>query len=151
VNEFLNRSVEPGRFVTAFLGLLDAASGTLTYVNAGHNPPLLLRAGGALEPLEAGGVILGILPGTRYERGEVTLAPGDLLALYTDGVTEGANAANEMWGEERLAALLRASASASATDIAQRIVREVRAFEGERGPADDITVLVAKREVPPLA
>jgi serine phosphatase RsbU (regulator of sigma subunit) len=151
VNEFLNRSVEPGRFVTAFLGLLDAASGTLTYVNAGHNPPLLLRAGGALEPLEAGGVILGILPGTRYERGEVTLAPGDLLALYTDGVTEGANAANEMWGEERLAALLRASASASAKDIAQRIVREVRAFEGERGPADDITVLVAKREVPPLA
>jgi sigma-B regulation protein RsbU (phosphoserine phosphatase) len=147
VNEFLNRSVEPGRFVTAFLGLLDAASGTLTYVNAGHNPPLLLRAGGTLEPLEAGGVILGILPGTRYERGEVTLAPGDLLALYTDGVTEGANAANEMWGEERLAALLRASASASATDIAQRIVREVRAFEGERGPADDITVLVAKREV----
>jgi sigma-B regulation protein RsbU (phosphoserine phosphatase) len=63
VNEFLNRSVEPGRFVTAFLGLLDAATGQLTYVNAGHNPPLLLRAGGAVESLEAGGVILGILPG----------------------------------------------------------------------------------------
>jgi serine phosphatase RsbU (regulator of sigma subunit) len=151
VNEFLNRSVEPGRFVTAFLGLLDAATGQLTYVNAGHNPPLLLRAGGAVESLEAGGVILGILPGSRYARGEVTLSPGDLVALYTDGVTEGANAANEMWGEERLAALLRSAAASSARDIATRIVREVRAFEGERGPADDITVLVAKREPPPAA
>jgi len=151
VNEFLNRSVEPGRFVTAFLGLLDAATGQLTYVNAGHNPPLLLRAGGAVESLEAGGVILGILPGSRYARGEVTLSPGDLVALYTDGVTEGANAANEMWGEERLSALLRSAAASSARDIATRIVREVRAFEGERGPADDITVLVAKREPPPAA
>jgi sigma-B regulation protein RsbU (phosphoserine phosphatase) len=151
VNEFLNRSVEPGRFVTAFLGLLDAATGQLTYVNAGHNPPLLLRAGGAVESLEAGGVILGILPGSRYARGEVTLSPGDLVALYTDGVTEGANAANEMWGEERLAALLRTASASSARDIATRIVREVRAFEGERGPADDITVLVAKREPPPAA
>ena len=151
VNEFLNRSVEPGRFVTAFLGLLDAATGQLTYVNAGHNPPLLLRAGGAVESLEAGGVILGILPGSRYARGEVTLSPGDLVALYTDGVTEGANAANEMWGEERLATLLRSAAASCARDIATRIVREVRAFEGERGPADDITVLVAKREPPPAA
>ena len=149
VNEFLNRSVEPGRFVTAFLGLIDTATGRLTYVNAGHNPPVLLRAGGAVEALEAGGVILGILPGALYVGGEVTLAPGDLVALYTDGVTEGADAANEMWGEERLTALLKSAAASAARDIATRIVREVRAFEGERGPADDITVLVAKREAPP--
>jgi len=120
-----------------------------TYVNAGHNPPVLLRAGGAVEALEAGGVILGILPGALYVGGEVTLAPGDLVALYTDGVTEGADAANEMWGEERLTALLKSAAASAARDIATRIVREVRAFEGERGPADDITVLVAKREAPP--
>jgi len=67
------------------------------------------------------------------------------VALYTDGVTEGADAANEMWGEARLETLVRAVATSSARDIATRIVREVRAFEGERGPADDITVLVAKR------
>jgi serine phosphatase RsbU (regulator of sigma subunit) len=148
VSEFLNRSVEPGRFVTAFLGTIDAATGRLTYVNAGHNPPLLLRADGKVEPLEAGGVILGILPGARYESGEVTLSPGDLVALYTDGVTEGADAANEMWGEARLEALLKSAAPSSARDIATRIVREVRTFEGERGPADDITVLVAKRGAP---
>jgi serine phosphatase RsbU (regulator of sigma subunit) len=145
VNEFLNKSVEPGRFVTAFLGLIDAASGRLTYVNAGHNPPLLLRAGGDIEWLEAGGVILGIMPDVHYVGGEATLAPGDLVALYTDGVTEGANAANEMWGEARLTTLLRSVASECARDIATRIVRDVRTFEGERGPADDITVLVAKR------
>ena len=148
VSEFLNRSVEPGRFVTAFLGLIDAATGRLTYVNAGHNPPLLLRANGTVEPLAAGGMILGILPGARYESGEVTLGTGDLVALYTDGVTEGADAANEMWGETRLEALLKSAAPSSAHDIATRIVREVRSFEGERGPADDITVLVAKRGAP---
>jgi len=117
-------------------------------VNAGHNPPVLMRATGAVEMLEAGGVILGIMPDARYASGETTLAPGDLVALYTDGVTEGANAANEMWGEARLTTLLQSVASGRARDIATRIVREVRAFEGERGPADDITVLVAKREAP---
>jgi serine phosphatase RsbU (regulator of sigma subunit) len=147
-NEFLNKSVEPGKFVTAFLGVLDAASGRLAYVNAGHNPPVLMRATGAVEMLEAGGVILGIMPDARYASGEATLAPGDLVALYTDGVTEGADAANELWGEDRLTALLRSAAPSPARDIATRIVREVRAFEGERGPADDITVLVAKREAP---
>jgi sigma-B regulation protein RsbU (phosphoserine phosphatase) len=151
VNEFLNKSVEPGRFVTAFLGLIDAASGRLTYVNAGHNPPLLLRTGGAIEWLEAGGVILGIMPDAHYSGGDVTLAPGDLVVLYTDGVTEGANAADEMWGEARLTTLLKSVAVESARDIATRIVRDVRTFEGERGPADDITVLVAKRVPAPPA
>jgi sigma-B regulation protein RsbU (phosphoserine phosphatase) len=145
VNEFLNQSVEPGKFVTAFIGVLDAASGRLAYVNAGHNPPVVVRAGGEVELLETGGVILGIMPGARYASGEATLARGDLVALYTDGVTEGADAANEMWGEERLTALLRSATTAVASDIASRIVRAVRAFEGERGPADDITVLVARR------
>ena len=145
VNDFLHQSMETGRFVTAFLGLLDAGSGRLTYVNAGHNPPVLLRAGGGVEMLEAGGLILGIVPGSRFERGETALDPGDLVTLYTDGVTEGADAANEQWGEARLLALLRAAPAGPARDVAARIVREVRAFEGERGPADDITVLVAKR------
>jgi serine phosphatase RsbU (regulator of sigma subunit) len=150
INEFLNQSVEPGKFVTAFLGVLDAANGRFTYVNAGHNPPVIVRAGGAVELLEAGGVILGIMPGAVYVRGEATLSPGDLLALYTDGVTEGADAANELWGEERLIALLKSVAAEPARGVANRIVREVRAFEGERGPADDITVLVAKRGAPGL-
>jgi len=145
INEFLYRSVEPGRFVTAFLGFLDAASGRFVYVNAGHNPPALLRANGAVELLSEGGLILGIFPGTPFASGEVMLDEGDLLALYTDGVTEGADATGEQWGEERLVALLRDVRHEPAARIASRIVRDVRTFERERGPADDITVLVVKR------
>ncbi|HEY6196414.1 MAG TPA: SpoIIE family protein phosphatase, partial [Candidatus Eisenbacteria bacterium] len=145
VNDFLHKSVEPGRFVTAFFGFLDADSGRFVYVNAGHNPPVLLRAGGTVEMLHEGGLILGIVPGSPFLRGETTLAPGDLLVLYTDGVTEGADAAREQFGEERLIASIRAARSTGASELAHRIVREVRTFEGESGPADDITVLVARR------
>jgi serine phosphatase RsbU (regulator of sigma subunit) len=145
VNEFLYRSVESGKFVTAFLGFLDAASGRLVYANAGHNPPALLRAGGAIEWLAAGGVVLGILPHARFESGEATLAPGDLLALYTDGVTEGQDATGEMWGEERLVDTLRRLRGLPCAEAVESLVREVRAFEGDTGPADDITVLLARR------
>lgn len=145
VNEFLHRSVESGKFVTAFLGFLDAASGTLVYANAGHNPPALLRRDGRVDWLAAGGVVLGILPQFRFESGETTLEQGDLLALYTDGVTEGADATGELWGEERLVAALRRLSELPCADAGQALVREVRAYEGESGPADDITVLLARR------
>jgi sigma-B regulation protein RsbU (phosphoserine phosphatase) len=148
LNEFLVRSVEPGRFVTAFVGFLDGRSGRFVYVNAGHNPPVVLRAAGGEQMLAEGGLILGIMAGSRFEAGETTLAPGDLVALYTDGVTEGADAAQEQWGEERLLASLRRTDGERASAIAARIVREVRAFEGESGPADDITVLIARRTSP---
>ena len=91
------------------------------------------------------GLILGIVPDSPFLRGETTLAPGDLLVLYTDGVTEGADASHEQFGEERLVASIRAAGTIGASELAHRIVREVRAFEGESGPADDITVLVARR------
>jgi sigma-B regulation protein RsbU (phosphoserine phosphatase) len=124
----------------------DTRTGALAYANAGHNPPLLLRREGEPEWLTAGGLILGILPDSRFEAGHCVLAPGDLLVLYTDGVTEGADAAGELWGEERLLALVRSHAAAPATELCARIVREVRGFEGDQGPADDITVLVARRD-----
>lgn len=145
LNEFLVASVEPGRFVTAFLGFLDAPTGRFVYVNAGHNPPLLRRASGEVEMLREGGLILGILPGSTFESGATTLAAGDVLVLYTDGVTEGADATGEQWGDERLIACLSASHAGSATAIGSRIADEVRAFEGDTGPADDLTVLVVKR------
>jgi sigma-B regulation protein RsbU (phosphoserine phosphatase) len=145
LNEFLVASVEPGRFVTAFFGFLDAATGRFVYVNAGHNPPLLRRASGDVEMLREGGLILGILPGSVFESGTTTLADGDLLVLYTDGVTEGADAHGEQWGEERLSATVAAAHALPAEGIAARIADEVRAFEGDTGPADDLTVLVAKR------
>jgi serine phosphatase RsbU (regulator of sigma subunit) len=145
VNEFLHRSVETGKFVTAFLGFVDAASGRIVYANAGHNPPVLLRKDGRVEWLAAGGVVLGIMPHFRFESGEATIEPGDLLALYTDGVTEGQNAAGELWGDDRLIEALRRLAARPAAEAAEALVREVRAFEGEAGAADDVTVLMARR------
>jgi len=151
LNEFLHRSVEPGKFVTAFVGFLEGRTGRFVYANAGHNPPALLRADGRVEWLSAGGLILGILAGSRFESGEVTLEPGDLLALYTDGVTEGADSVGELWGEERLVATLERLRERPCQELASSLVREVRSFEGETGPADDITVLLARRSGTPGA
>jgi sigma-B regulation protein RsbU (phosphoserine phosphatase) len=124
---------------------VDAGSGAIHYVNAGHNPPLLLRAGGAHEWLSEGGTILGILPDSAFVSGSARLESGDLLALYTDGVTEGADASGAMWGEERLVEAVRHLRARPADEIVRTVVAQVRAFEGETGPADDITMLVAKR------
>jgi sigma-B regulation protein RsbU (phosphoserine phosphatase) len=145
LNQFLHRSVEPGKFVTAFLGVLDGASGRLVYSNAGHNAPLVVSADGAVARLEAGGLILGILEEAAYETGEVTLAPGDRLALFTDGVTEAMDERDEQWGEERLVELLRSGAGLDSAALVGRIVEAVRRFEGDRGASDDVTLIVARR------
>ncbi len=144
LNAFLYRSVESGRFVTAFFALLDPATGAMQYVNAGHNPALLLRADGHAEWLMEGGLILGIMPASTFTRGETRLASGDLFVLYTDGVTEGANATAEQFGEVRLLEAARRLTGLRCAAAAQELVREVRAFEGATGPADDITVLIAR-------
>src|SRR4029450_13412670 len=145
LNDFLHRSVDPGKFVTAFVGFLDAATGALHYVNAGHNPPVLLRADGTPEWLSEGGTILGILPASAFTSGTTELRPGDLLALYTAGGAGGADATGAMWGEERLVTALARLRARPAGELVRSIVAEVRAFEGESGPADDITLLVARR------
>jgi HAMP domain-containing protein len=145
LNDFLHRSVDPGKFVTAFLASLDGRTGRLVFANCGHNPPMLLRADGSHEMLSAGGLILGILPGGEFTSGTTTLGPGDLLLLYTDGVTEGVDASGAQWGEERLLGVLRARSRRPCAELVRGIAEEVRAFEGEQGPADDITLLAARR------
>ena len=145
LNHFLHHSVEPGKFVTAFLGVLDGRSGQFVYCNAGHNAPLLVGADGGVTPLEAGGLILGILEHSPYETGETVLEPGGRLVLFTDGVTEAANEADEQWGEERLIELLRGLPQDPCAGVVARIVEEVRRFEGARGASDDVTLIVARR------
>jgi len=145
LNGFLNSSLDPGKFVTAFLAVLDGRDGSVTYVNAGHNPPVLMRADGTHELLEEGGTILGILPASRYARGRTALGPGDLLVLYTDGVTEGSRADGEQWGEERLVAALAGMRGVTCAGIAATVARTVREFEGEAGATDDVTLVVARR------
>jgi serine phosphatase RsbU (regulator of sigma subunit) len=145
LNAFLHRSVEPGKFVTAFFAVLDGASGRLRYCNAGHNAPIVVGTDGEVRRLEEGGLILGILPESRYETGETVLAPGERLVLFTDGVTEAANEQDEQWEEERFVALLRSCSGAPCEDVVGRVVAAVRRFEGGRGASDDVTLIVARR------
>jgi len=145
LNDFLVRSVESGKFVTAFVAFADAGANALHFVNAGHNPPVLFRHDGSHASLEAGGLMLGVLPGTPYESARTNFTPGDLLLLYTDGVVEGASPTQELWGDDRLLAAVRRCAGRPSTEVVETIASEVRAFEGDAGPADDITLLAARR------
>lgn len=145
INDVIYQNTSPDKFITAFFGIVDAASGTFTYVNAGHNPPLLFSEG-AVQPLEAGGVILGIMPSfIPYEVGTVTLGPGELLVLYTDGVSEAMNVEREEYGETRLRALFESDRSCSAAGAIDRLRGDLLAFTSGAPQSDDITILSLRR------
>lgn len=144
LNRFLHRSVEPGRFVTAFLGVLNPDTGEVVYSNAGHDPPHWARPNGDTTLLREGGLVLGLFGDSVYAEASVTLEPGDLLALFTDGVTEAQNEFEEFWGEERFAELVRGHAEKSCRRLSQEVLEEVRAFSGDHGQSDDITLLFVR-------
>lgn len=144
VNQSVIRSVNPGKFVTFFYGVLDSASGVLRYTNAGHCSPLVIRAGGECEWLEPGGAVLGVFPDWPYQTCEIALAPGDRLVLYTDGVTEASNASEEEFGEDRLAGLSCGIRHRSAVEIKDGILVGIDGFTGGSFQ-DDVTLLVAGR------
>jgi sigma-B regulation protein RsbU (phosphoserine phosphatase) len=135
-------SLAGARFTTAFLAELDTATFELAYINAGHVPPVLLRASGGIERLEEGGLPLGIRPETPYESGRLTLQRGDLLAVLTDGVTEAENEQGDEYGEPRLLELFQGPPAASAAGELKRIMSAMDAFVGHARQHDDITALV---------
>jgi sigma-B regulation protein RsbU (phosphoserine phosphatase) len=147
VNDLMTNNTTQGRFITFFWGVLEPGSGHFTYVNAGHNPPLLCRADGSIEPLGEGGLILGVMPTTRpYDQGTVTVGPGDTLCLYTDGVSEAMNSAGVQFGEEKIEAILRGSRGSPVEGVRRSIVDAVTAWSGTAGQYDDITLLLLRRE-----
>jgi serine phosphatase RsbU (regulator of sigma subunit) len=133
-------------FVTLFLGVLDVGSGRLRYTNAGHPPPLLAEERGG-EPcrLSVGGPILGILPGALCEEGEAVLGPGNVLALFSDGVTDSRNAERELFGEQRIVRLLRTAGAAPAAAVMGQLLQAVADFTGPAEPADDLSLVVIRR------
>ena len=145
IHRLVHRSVEPGRFVTAFLAFLDPRTGQLEYCNAGHNPPIVVHRGGSLERLELGGLVLGVVENAGYQTGELVIPPGSLLALFSDGIPEAQNPAGALWEEEPLIVLLRDAAGLTLAALARRVVDGVRAFEAGRAPSDDVTLLLARR------
>ena len=144
VNRLLWESVEPDRFVTAVYGVLDLEGRRLTYVNAGHNPPFLCRAGSdAFETLDATGPLLGTFDGATYKERSVELRQGDVLVLFTDGVTEAMSEAEEFFGEERLQESILRLRQEPAAAIVRGIRDEVSGFR-RGGLDDDMTIVVVK-------
>jgi sigma-B regulation protein RsbU (phosphoserine phosphatase) len=132
------------RFTTAFLAELDPATRTLTYINAGHNQPMLCRKSGALERLDEGGLPIGIRAEASYQSGSVVLAPGDWLVIFTDGVVEAMNTRGDEYGEPRLLAAIATSSVGSPGQMMQRIMTDLDVFVGNTPQHDDVTCLLVK-------
>ncbi|MBL8184252.1 MAG: SpoIIE family protein phosphatase [Blastocatellia bacterium] len=145
VNHYLAENTPSNRFVTLFIGELDPASGNLKYINAGHNPPLLGRADGTITLLDSGGLPLGLMSDAQYEGGEITLGPGDVLVVYSDGVSEAVNPMDEEFGMERLTDVIRKNLRASAAGIRDKVESSLSAFTQTAPANDDITLLIVKR------
>jgi serine phosphatase RsbU (regulator of sigma subunit) len=146
----LNRNVAkrcpPGRFITFFYGLLDPMTGKLQYANAGHNHPLLLRKDGSAVELAGHSMVMGILDDIRYQTYEIVLDPGDLLALFSDGVTEARTQdETQEFGEERLAGFLAEERASSANIVIDDLMTYVRNWTGQMAFADDFTMVIVKR------
>jgi sigma-B regulation protein RsbU (phosphoserine phosphatase) len=145
MNQYACSNSQSGlRFTTAFLAEFMPANRALTYINAGHNAPILRRSSGAIERLSNGGVPFGILPGAPYQSGDVILQSGDWLVIFTDGVVEAMNARGEEYGEERLLQVMAVGATATPDELLRRIMIDLDTFVGATPQHDDITCLLLK-------
>jgi len=145
LNDFLHRSSDIDRFITFFFCDLDKKSGDLTYINAGHNPPIVLDHKGKVQRLESCGLCLGMFAASDYEIRKLKLHAGDLVLLFTDGITEARNKDNEDFQEDRLIEIIKKQANLPAKKLVQKILDEVRSFTSGADPADDITLVIIKR------
>jgi hypothetical protein len=148
LNEFLHTRTDGSRYATLFWGRFDPADRTLRYVNAGHVPPLVIRAEAGAAPdverLSIGGPVVGLLPGVSYMIGETTLRSGDVLVVYSDGLTEAVNASDAEFGEDHVVEAVRAAGAASTDAILEAVLTEARRFTGSRTFHDDLTVVAAQ-------
>ena len=143
VNRLFFKNTESSHYATMFFGLYEDATRRLRYANCGHNPPLLLRADSGIERLHSTVTVLGLFEQWDCVVAEVQLGPGDILAIYTDGITEAANQAEEEFGEERLLQVLQANNGHPASAMMQKVLASVQEFSpGEQ--ADDLTLIVGK-------
>jgi sigma-B regulation protein RsbU (phosphoserine phosphatase) len=145
INRIVAANVGSGKFITFFYGVLDGARRRFSYTNAGHCQPILVRQSGECARVNHGGVVLGVFPDWEYREEHVDLAPGDRLVLFTDGITEIANANNEEFGEERLMDLLRANRALDAEAMQKRVMAAIAEFSGGNFQ-DDATLIVTAVE-----
>jgi len=147
INNGIWEETPDDKFLTLFYAIFNPMTKTLTYTNAGHNPPLLYRSGDrVLQFLDIGGTLVGIFPDFPFEEGHETFQPGDILVIYTDGVTESMNQQEELFGTERLYALIQQNSHLDAEALVQLIYQSVSDFAQSAEQFDDITLLVLKVE-----
>lgn len=144
VNRYLEANTPTNRFVTLFYAELDPTTGSISFVNAGHNPPLIVHAAGTIEKLAAGGPPLGIMQ-TPYREGRTQLQPGDALVIYSDGVTETVNPSGEEFGPERLSDVVARNLESSAAGIRDKIEAALTRFAQGMSAVDDVTLVIVKR------
>jgi serine phosphatase RsbU (regulator of sigma subunit) len=145
LNVQVSRHAPGNRFITLFYGVYEPARGELTFVNAGHMPPLVMRAGGGFDRLLDGGMALGMFDQASYQVGRASLQPNDVLAIYSDGITEAENANGVPFDERGLQVALRANARAPIADIGAAVTRAVETHTGDSRLADDLTILLVRR------
>jgi phosphoserine phosphatase RsbU/P len=146
VNRYLADNIPANRFVTLFYAELDPVSGALSFLNAGHNPPLIVHSAGTVEQLASGGLPLGIKRDADYREGRTQLQPGDVLVVYSDGVTEAVSPTGEEFGATRLYEVVSRNIEASAAGIRDRIESSLTKFAQGTSAADDITLVIVKRQ-----
>lgn len=150
INNLICRNSQPDQFITFFVAAFDPVRGRLAYVNAGHNPPLVVRGNGTVEELSEGGLFLGALPDIPFTSGLTEVAAGDVLFLYTDGLSEAMRSDEEMFGEERIKSFLISNRTVSSEELLKRLEREVEIFLGDAQLGDDFTLLAARIVPPPV-
>ncbi len=146
INQYIYDNTPSNRYITFFYSELDPKTHQLTYVNAGHNPPLLVRASGAVEQLDVGGFPVGIMPFGEYKEAAVPLYAGDVMIVYSDGVTESVNENDDEFGEQRLIEVLQKNRTRTAAGIRDRIDEALTRFVGKAKSVDDLTLVIVKRE-----
>jgi serine phosphatase RsbU (regulator of sigma subunit)/CRP-like cAMP-binding protein len=144
-NALLFQSTGQEKFVTLFYAALDTATGSMTYCNAGHERPYLLGRNGSVKRLDTGGVVLGILEDFPFAQETVRLSPSDVVVVFSDGISEALNGADEQFGEERIEQALKGCGDRTAGEICNRLIAAVREHAAGAAQADDITLVVVKR------
>jgi sigma-B regulation protein RsbU (phosphoserine phosphatase) len=142
VNESLTRNAPRGKFITLFYGEIDSDAGRLSYINAGHNYPMLLRGGGRVEELREGGTPLGIFENADFEQGEVEFRQGESLLLYSDGLSEAMDPSGLEFGEDRLRELWGKHGAGPPREVIDLMLEQIAAFRGSASQSDDMTVVV---------
>ena len=148
VNRRMVTDAHTDQFVTAFYGILDPSSGRLTYCNAGHNPPYLAsaQASQSVQALNKTGLPLGVFEDADWKEEIIQLAPGDVLVLYTDGITEAQDSQQHLFKDDRLLACIQANLGRSAHDVQNAILADISEFVGQAPQVDDITLAVILRD-----